>query len=142
MVPATMRGGTRTPSFAIVEMRDASWTAETPTSWPMEIEANEILDHRSTVFDMPRVSPGSSMPEAEGANVFVEAIITETHCDLDGANVARFGNDVGNGEQSMRLAVVDPRAVNDDRTHLTIEYFVRACDFLFEACGDRDDLEG
>ncbi len=62
IVPATMRGGMRTPSLAIVEIRETSCSAEMPISWPMEIAAIETFDQRSTGLVMPRVSPGSSIP--------------------------------------------------------------------------------
>ncbi len=87
IVPATMRGGTRTPSLAIVDISDASCTAEMP----------DLLTHgnrrrtKSWTSDR-RAWPSASfagkfdagaLAESEGANVFVEAIVAETHGHFD-----------------------------------------------------------
>src|SRR5216684_2098569 len=54
IVPATMRGGTCTPSLAIVEISEMSCSGEIPISWPMEIAPMETFDQRSTGFVRPR----------------------------------------------------------------------------------------
>ena len=62
--------------------------------------------------------------------------------DLDGAHVARLGDDVGHGEHAVRLAVADAHAVDDDRAHLAVEHFVGAGHFFFEPGGNGHHLEG
>ena len=81
----------------------ASCSGVTPISWPIEIAPIETLDHRFTRLGHAAGFAGQLdaglLPETEGANVFVEAVFAQAQRDLDGAHVARFGQDVGDGKQ-------------------------------------------
>src|SRR3979409_1800500 len=101
-----MRGGTCTPSLAIVEISDASCSGEIPISWPMEIAPMETLDQRSTGFAQPRVNS---------------------------AHGARLRQNVSHREHAMRLAVTNAHAIDDNRSHLAIKHFVRPRDFFFQS---------
>jgi len=60
-----------------------------------------------------KLDPGA-LSKSKGANVFVETIVPQSQSDLDGADVARFGEDVGNRQHAVRLAVADAHAIDDD----------------------------
>ena len=82
------------------------------------------------------------LAESESANVFVKAIVAEAHSDFDGAHIAGFGDDVGDGEPAVGPAVANAHAVDDDGAHLAVEHFLGGGDFFFEASGDGDHFEG
>ena len=57
-----MRGGTRTPSFAIVWYIEASCSTVIASPCPIGRFANDDPDHVLGSGRMPALSPGSSMP--------------------------------------------------------------------------------
>src|SRR5208282_787978 len=81
------------------------------------------------------------LTESEGANVFIEPLVAEPQRHFDGANVARLRNNIGDREHSMRPAVADAHAIDDNRSHLAVKHFVRSRNLLFQSGGDSHHLE-
>ena len=59
---STIRGGTRTPSFATVWYIEASCSAVIDTPWPIGRLPNVLPDQVSGLGSRPGLSPGSSIP--------------------------------------------------------------------------------
>src|SRR6266700_6401824 len=89
----------------------------------------------------PRKFYSGLLAESETANIFVEAVFAQTEANLDGADVARFGENVRDRQQSVRTTVVDSHTIEDDRSHLTVENFVWTSDFLLQRTRDGYQLE-
>ena len=81
------------------------------------------------------------LAESEGANVFVKSLVSQPQRDFNGAHIARLRQNVGHREHAMRLAVADAHAIDHDRSHLAIEHFIGARDFLFQSGRNSHHLE-
>src|SRR5208337_4694514 len=95
---------------------------------------------RQTARFTGKFDPGL-LAESESADVLVQAFVAEPQRDFNGADIARFRNDVGDREHAVRPAVAYAHAIDDNRSHLAVEHFVGARYFFFQAGGDGHHLE-
>ena len=65
------------------------------------------------------------LAKSEGANVLVKAVFSKAQSDLDGAHVARIGQNFRNREKTIGFVITNPQSIDHDGSVLAIENFVR-----------------